>query len=191
MEPSGSREDCEACVISNIETPGTYGGLVDAELVREALNLQDNAPSNAALIFRIEESAQRIESLTRLVLAESVWNYYADAADLTANLITIPGLFAVGQDPTVAVTDDDGGTVAVTSTILGTGDELRIEPSAGTFAQLALPLTVQITRGVTKDHLPGDLRMAVITMIEQITDGFSPIAENSIIRACSRYGWVG
>ena len=70
-------------MIAEIKTPGTYTGLVDASLVREALNLEDNSPSNAALLFRIEEAAQRIEGLTRLVLAESVWNYYAsNASDL-------------------------------------------------------------------------------------------------------------
>ena len=178
-------------MIATIETAGTYGGLVDLGLVREALNLQDGSPSNAALASRIEEAAQRVEGLTRLILVESVWNYYADAADLAADIITIPGLFAVGQDTDITVTDDDGGTVAITSKVLGTGDEIRIEPDSGTFLDHPLPLKVQITRGVTASQLPGDLRAAIVTMVEQLTEGFSPLAEASIIRTCSRYGWVG
>ena len=178
-------------MITIIKTSGAYRGLVDASLVREALNLQDDSPSNAALIYRIEESAQRIEGLTRLILAESVWDYYAEHSDLLSNVISIPGLFAIGQEPSVEVVDDEGVTVAVRTKVLGVGEEVWIEPDSGTFLEQDLPLKIQITRGVTKDHLPGDLRAAIVTGVEMLTDGFSPIAENSIIRTCSRYGWVG
>ena len=50
-------------MISTILTPGVYTGLVDVGLLREALNLEASGPSNAALIYRIEEAAQRVEPL--------------------------------------------------------------------------------------------------------------------------------
>ncbi len=183
-------------MISTVETPANYGGLVDAQLVREALNLEASAPSNAALIFRIEESAKRIEGLTRLVLAESVWLYeifYEDFLEhgTQPSAFRLPGLYAPTVDPTVTVTDEDGYVVVVTSTVEGMGDSILLRTTTGTFLDYELPLTIEITRGVSASQLPGDLRAAVITMVEQLNDGFSPLAEASIVRICSRYGWVG
>ena len=184
-------------MIAKIETLGTYGGLVDAQLIREALHLQDNAPSTAALVFRIQEAAHRIENLTRLVLAESVWIYevfYEDFLEYSSrpDAIRLAGLFAVGVDPTVSITDDDGDAVVVTSTVEGnTGDSVLLRTITGTFMDHALPLKVQITRGVNAGQLPGDLRAAIVTQVEQLNDGLSPLAEASIIRTCSRYGYIG
>ena len=183
-------------MIAEIKTPGTYTDLVDASLVREALNLEDNSPSNAALLFRIEEAARRIEGLTRLVLAESVWEYeiYREhwlEHGTSPDTLRIPGLFEVGTDPTVAVTDDDGASIEVVSKVQGQGEEILVQSVGASFVEEWTPIKVTITRGVTKEHLPADLRSAIVTQVEQLLDGFNSISENSIIRTCSRYGWVG
>ena len=184
-------------MIATIKTPGAYTGIVDAQLVREALHLQDNAPSSTALASRIEEAAQRIEGLTRLILAESVWIYEIFPDDFLEHGVgpdyfRLPGLFPVGVDPTVSITDDDGDAVPINSTVEGsTGDCILISTITGTFLDYYLPLTIEITRGVTAAQLPGDLRAAIVTQCEQYLDGFSALAEASVIRTCSRYGWVG
>ena len=184
-------------MIATIKTPANYGGLVDVGLLREALNLQASAPSNAALLFRIEEAAHRIEGLTRLILAESTWIYEIFPDDFLEHgvgpdSLRLPGLFATGQDPAVSITDDDGDAVVVTSTVEGsTGDCILISTITGTFLDYYPPLKIEITRGVNAGQLPGDLRAAIITQCEMAVDGFSAAAESSIIRTCSRYGWVG
>ena len=164
--------------------------LVDLTVCREALNFQATSPSSASLSYRIQEAAQRVEGLTRLALASADWEYSLDEDDLRGEIV-VPGLYAVGVDPTITVTDDNGDDVSVSSTVQGIGDEVLVELDSGTFLEQNLPLKVQITRGVTASQLPGDLRAAIVTQCEQILDGFSPAAESSIIRTCSRYGWVG
>ena len=184
-------------MIATIETPGNYQGLVDVGLLREALNLQDNSPSSASLLFRIQEAAQRIEGLTRLVLAESTWLYevfYDDFLEhgTLPDAIRLAGLYAVGQDAVVSVTDDDRAVVGVTAVVEGrTGDSVLLRPNDGMFLDYELPLSISIVRGVNAAQLPGDLRAAIVTQVEQILEGFSPLAENSIIRSCSGYGWAG
>ena len=181
---------------SVITMRGTYSGLVDVGLVREALNLETSAPSNAALIFRIEEASHRIESLTRLVLAESVWEFQYYREDwlehgTSPDALRIPGLFPVAVDPTVTVTDDDGASIEVVSKVQGQGEEVLVQSVGASFVEEWTPIKVTITRGVTKEHLPADLRSAIVTQVEQLVDGFNSISENSIIRTCSRYGWIG
>ena len=186
-------------MISKIVTAGAYNSIVDVQLVRDALNLQDSTPSNGPLIFRIEEAAQRIESLTRLVLAESTWMYelYPDDFDdflehgTLPDAIRLAGLFAVGVAATVSITDDDGEAVPINCIVEGMGDSILLRPTDGTFLDYYLPLTIVIVRGVSASQLPGDLRAAIVTQCEQLTDGFSPLAEASIIRSCSGYGWAG
>ena len=93
-------------------------------------------PSNAALTFRIEEAARRIEGLTRLVLAESVWTYYAEARRFTGEPYhhsrSVSGWTRCRGH---VVTDDDGGTVAITSTVLRALEtKSGLHLTSGTFA---------------------------------------------------------
>ena len=179
-------------VTGRLTTTPIYSALVSASTVREALNFEDTVPSPLALLHRIEEAAQRIEGLTRLCLPESVWEYTLAAegllnADFRPDTIFLAGLFAVGAEPSVAVTDPHGQTIPVTSTVRGSGDMLQIE-SDRPFREHGFPVKIVLTRGGTDEQLPGDLRAAIITQIEQLVDGFSSMAEASIIRTCARWG---
>ena len=186
-------------MISTIQTSGDYSNLVDGALIRGALHLQGNSPSNTDLASRIEEASQRIEGLTRLVLAESVWIYEIFPDDFREHGVgpdyfRLPGLFPVGVDPTVSITDDDGDAVVVTSTVEGsTGDCILIRTTTGTFLDYYLPLKVQITRGVSASQLPGDLagghRDPGASNTWKAFQRQCPKPPSSA--RCSRYGWVG
>ena len=172
---------------ARIVTAGDYGSLVTPDMVRSALNLREDHPSLLSLKHRIAEAATRIEGLTRLVLASSKWEYVLDLED-EQEALEVSGLFAVGADPTISVSDADGTAIIVTATVQGLGDILQVVPDSGT---LSGKVTIEVTRGVTADKLPADLRSAVITQVEQLIDEFNNMAEGSILRTCSRYGDAG
>ena len=147
-------------ISEKITTPGSYKDLVDGSLVREALNYENSTPSKLALDYRMEEAAQRIEDLTRLTLPTSDWEHEFEAPYFREqhsrpNLIRIPGLFAVGVDPTVSVTDGDGAAITVTATVQGPGDEVWLQPSDLWFTDRPLPISISITRGVSSAGSPG------------------------------------
>ena len=182
-------------VTERITTPGRYGALVSCALVREALNLQGDFPTDEALKLRIAEAARRIEGLTRLCLPASEWEYLLEAdailhKDFRPNVIFLPGLFAVGAEPSVAVTDPDGQPLPVTSTVRGHGDLIQIQ-AAQPYREHGFPVKIVLERGVSGEQLPEDLRSAIVTQVEMLIDGFSPLAEASIVRTCSRWGWAG
>ena len=202
----------ESHPVGRITAAGVYDSLLDVDLLRSALNFRSDHPTDANLQHRIGEASQVIEGRTRLVLPVQTWeytydqeyfyygNYYGGYYGQTGYLkdslryLEIPGLFRPGSTPVVAVTDSNGDSVNVKSTILGIGTELRIEPLSETdpaFHSLDLPMKISVQRGVSSGDLPADLRAAIITQVEMLVEGFSPMAENSIRRICYRYGWAG
>ena len=182
-------------VTGRLTTNPIYSALVSSATVREALNFEDTVPSPLALLHRIEEAAQRIEGLTRLALVSGIWEFIVKEEafrqqDFREDEIFIPGLFPVGSVPSPVVTDKDGGSITVTATPRGQGDILQIA-AARPYREFGLPIKIVVERGATGAQLPADLRSAIITQVEMLVDGFSPMAENSIIRTCSRWGWIG
>lgn len=171
-----------------ILTPGDYGALVSPSVLREALNLRPDKPTDAALRLRIGEASQRIEGLTRMALPTSTWEY---TFWVLPEFLEIPGLFPVGESATATASDHDGAAVPVAVSVQGRGEAVRVSPVSGSWAGVTLPLTLQLVRGVNADNLPADLRAAVITQAEALIEGFNMAGENAILRVCSRYGWTG
>ena len=172
---------------ATITTAGTYGTIVDPQMVRDALNLRSEHPNALVLNQRIAEAASRVEGLTRVVLPEQVWEYELNLPEGQESL-SVAGLFPIGGDPDITITDADGTELTITAKVQGRGESLLVTPDSGT---LEGELTITVTRGVSADELPEDLRSAIVTAVEQLIDGFTPLAEGSIIRTCSRYGFIG
>ena len=173
---------------ARIITPGSYGGLVELQLVRDALNMRADHPTDAALRLRVAEASRRIEGLTRMALPAATWEH---SFSVLPDFLEIPGLFPVGTHVRPTATDSAGRIWPVSGQVQGRGESARVTPTRGDWTQATVPLRVHLVRGVNADTLPEDLRAAIITQVEQIVEGFNMAGENAILRTCSRYGWTG
>lgn len=179
-------------VLGRITRAGNYDSLVSVADVRTALNLQSDAPTDMRLAMHVGEAAMRVEGLTRVVLPTQTWQYtirreYFLEHDSHPDAIFLPGLFALGTTtPTVSVADADGAAIPVTAEVQGHGEEIWIQ-GEDWFVHHPLPITGSISRGVAPSKLPADLRSAIITQVEMLVDGFTPLGEASIVRTVSRW----